>query len=361
MNSLPEPETATLESSAFARLKRVKRDLVLDLFLQRGMFWKLIKNLREKRKITPTVELPSQPEPNKPWQRLMNLLPSCAPAPPEYNPFDHSLPQDLREKAEAQYEARYTFKFAWWKDLDDIMRRVVPRQCQGDENYKLQELQDWREFFAACTLYDPPDKDLPTFAAYHDPQAYMTSNPDETSWYEQKRFVFMTLPPVKFLQDPLAAEENEARHWEHIIEEIGKRHLEPLGLDIHEMLIDVVRNCPEIFEEKMQRDRENKRRCYIEVDEHTRRDEVDGAFRMLVSQRGNKNPGGRPPIDDLTAVQCAVLYDDHNGIDPEDRRFRLWTYKKLATKFSDLGVKNERSAEEHVKRGRELRENFRNP
>lgn len=127
------------------------------------------------------------------------------------------------------------------------------------------------------------------------------------------------------------------------------------------MLIDVMRSCPEILEEKTQRDRDNKRRCYIEVGRHTRRDEVDGAFSMITSQRKNKNPGGRPPIDDLTAVQCAILYDDHNGIDPEDGRFRLWTHKKLASKFAEYGVRNERSAEEHVKRGRELRNNFRSP
>lgn len=195
MNSLPKYETVTHESSAFALLKHVKRGLVRDLFLQRGMFWKLINALREKRQITPTVGLPPQPEPNKPWQRMLNLLPPDAPAPPEYGPFDHSLPEDLREKAGAQYKARYEFKFAWWEELDGIMGGAVPGQFQGDANYKLAELQDWREFIAACALYDPPATDLLAFAAYHDPRAYMTRNPDERPWDGQKKFVFMTLPP----------------------------------------------------------------------------------------------------------------------------------------------------------------------
>jgi hypothetical protein len=99
----------------------------------------------------------------------------------------------------------------------------------------------------------------------------------------------------------------------------------------------------------------------IVVDEYTKEKDVVHAFRAIKAACDLRSSGGRPPIDKLTAIQCAVLYDEHNGIDPEDRRLKHWTYKKLAAKFRRLGVKNERSAEEHVKRGREFRDKLRSP
>lgn len=90
----------------------------------------------------------------------------------------------------------------------------------------------------------------------------------------------------------------------------------------------------------------------IIVDEETKEEDIVRAFRAIKAAYGFRNPGGKPPIDRLTALQCAILYDEHNSVDPDDRRCKIWTYKTLAAKF---GLRDERSAEEHVKRGRELR------
>ena len=93
----------------------------------------------------------------------------------------------------------------------------------------------------------------------------------------------------------------------------------------------------------------------IVVDEDTTPQDIDNASRAIKAAADIKNRGGRKRMDKLVALQCAILYDDHNGVDPEDNRYKLWTYEKLAAYLKHLGVKNKRSAEEHVKYGRELR------
>ena len=60
-------------------------------------------------------------------------------------------------------------------------------------------------------------------------------------------------------------------------------------------------------------------------------------------------------MDKLVAVQCAILYDDYNSREPEDGRLKKWTHEKLAVQFREYGVKDARSAEEHIKVGREYR------
>ena len=93
----------------------------------------------------------------------------------------------------------------------------------------------------------------------------------------------------------------------------------------------------------------------IVVEEDTTPQDIDYAFRAIKATADIKNRGGRKRMDKLVALQCVIYYDDHNSVDPEDNRCKLWTYEKLAAHFKHLGVKNKRSAEEHIKYGRELR------
>jgi hypothetical protein len=86
----------------------------------------------------------------------------------------------------------------------------------------------------------------------------------------------------------------------------------------------------------------------VEVDERTTLEDVKGAFRMIRSIQPAKE--SKPPRDPLISVQCAVLYDQHNRADPEDRR-RRWSYANLARRF---GLSSPRAARDHVSLGREL-------
>src|SRR5215213_2887268 len=75
-------EPAVYDSRAFSRLQSFKQGLVLDLFLQRGHFWELVRQLRKERGIAASVQLPpvvadSRMEP-------MELLPAGAPECPGF-------------------------------------------------------------------------------------------------------------------------------------------------------------------------------------------------------------------------------------------------------------------------------------
>jgi hypothetical protein len=74
-------------------------------------------------------------------------------------------------------------------------------------------------------------------------------------------------------------------------------------------------------------------------------------------ERSKKGPPRRDP---LVAVQCAVLYDRHNGKDPEVRRRLLWSYERLAEEYG-LGAGETQKAKKqaaaaYVALGRKLLE-----
>ena len=50
-------------SSAAYRLDDLKRDLVLSLFLRRGRFWELVRDMRSEWNIMPETRLPPPGEP----------------------------------------------------------------------------------------------------------------------------------------------------------------------------------------------------------------------------------------------------------------------------------------------------------
>lgn len=192
----------------------------------------------------------------------------------------------------------------WGEDLQSLGAGFVP---------SVLARSGWEDFLGACVMCNPPDNRLSEFADFGRvfPAVFWpVVNSDERDPSELPR---MIAPPIE-------------RVWK--------------------------RGSDASYE-----DNEQFMEYRIIVDEHTTEDEVKSAFRAIKTAYGYRKRGGKPPIDKLTAIQCAILYDDHNGTDPYDKRFRLWTYTKIAAKFE---LKNKRSAEEHVKRGRELRENFRN-
>jgi hypothetical protein len=70
-------EPTVYDSRAFSRLQIFKQGLVLDLFLQRGLFWERVRQLRKERGIAASVQLP--PEAAESWMEPMRLFPSDAP------------------------------------------------------------------------------------------------------------------------------------------------------------------------------------------------------------------------------------------------------------------------------------------
>jgi hypothetical protein len=203
-------------------------------------------------------------------------------------------------------------------------------------------------------LYNPPDTQLLAFAEFCDPPPYSVSAPrpgSTQSWVNREKSVRMTAPPIKILRDPGAERAAEAWRWERILKEIQRRHLEPLGLDIRAMLLDIYENCPAVLNESTDINNKGEARYYIEVDEHTTWEDAERAFRTITATQAERPRGSKPRRDPLIAVQCAVLYDRHNSREPTDKRRWKWTYGRLAEEF---GLTSERSARYYVNLGREI-------
>lgn len=322
------------------RIARIKEGLVLQLFTQQGEFWDLVRDLRTKRGIEPVTGWPPVridgltvlfPENTPKWwdtglsSGVINMR----------NPGKH-------KEIEEHNQEVHKFNQAWYEDLYQVTKHAVPKEYRSSHRRIgsfLENFGPWIPFVSACVLYDPPDTDLPGFAGYGGEFEellieYHAGADEEVSF---------TLSST----------------W-RVLEEINSRHLKPRGLDLNEMWRNVTTNWPEIEAENYDRGSQLKRRYYIKVDEYTTKEDVETARRVINDAQG-KNSGGKPSLRPLVAMQCAILYDDYNGTDPEDNRLWLWTYKKLANEFKDLGVKNKRSAEEHVKLGRKLRPKNKTP
>ena len=323
----------------------------MDLFLQQGLFWELVHGLRDRRGIVPVVQLP--PSPSKHHDLL---LPEGAPDPPK--PIGRPPEEEeLLEKWWSQEEKRHEFKAQWGHDLRSILEQVVPERYLGGPIHGHIEYETWQNFAAACVLYDPPDTQLLAFAKFSDPPPYSVGLPGRSlSRANREEFVSMTSPPIKTLRDPNAERADEARTWDRILKEIQRRHLEPLGLDISAMLLDIYENCPELLNERSPIYQQSEARYYIEVDEHTTEADVKRAFRTIAAAQGSRTRGSKPERDPLLAVQCAVLYDRHNLVDTTDKRRREWPYWRLAEEF---GLASERAARDYVNLGREILEKSR--
>jgi hypothetical protein len=135
---------------------------------------------------------------------------------------------------------------------------------------------------------------------------------------------------------------------------VAERLWESYGIDLWPVIRDVQNDLGPQLRERLREweERHNPFRWYISVEDAASRDDTVKAYWYA---RSRSKPGGRPSMDKLVALQCAILYDDYNSTDPDDRRVKRWTHETLAGEMRALGVKNKRSAELHIEYGRKLR------
>src|SRR5215218_5470782 len=139
----PQPEGGVaMTSSAQRRLTRLKRDMVLELFLQRGRFWDAVCDVRFRWGITPATQLPPEEGPG-------------AYPPPGY-PADA-----LSQNRAAMYEVDAKLG-RWREDLRTVHDRVVPKEGQITAN-RARSAKQWERFLSACMLFDPPETELVEF------------------------------------------------------------------------------------------------------------------------------------------------------------------------------------------------------
>jgi hypothetical protein len=136
--SPPKPERSpTLGSSAEGRIRGLKRDLVLQLFFQRGPFWDGVLSLRSAWGITARRGMPSKEDSGT------------------YCPIDLALEKPAPYKAT---KALGTFFDRWDDALRPLRDRFVP---DG-----LRRGPAWDEFLGACVMCDPPGDYLAEFAEF---------------------------------------------------------------------------------------------------------------------------------------------------------------------------------------------------
>ena len=316
-------EPRQLPSSADEGLRRLRGDLILQLFMRRGPLWEAVRNVRDRWNITPKVQLPP---PVVGW-----LLPEGAP--------------------ERDYSKEYAeYLRQWDEEMSAIRVKVTPKPSVTTDDFFDYELKmSWIHFLSACVIYDPPDNQLIEFASYRNPKpTYLPDGRFPPDRGNLKGLPEMVDPPIKSLW-----ELTEVRDWfwKRVLDHIGERYLEPQGVDVETLLEAVMLDIPGLHEEHSEKYKQYSTHYYIEVDESTILDDVKNAFRMIRSVQKERPKAVRLPRDRLTAVQCALLHARHNQADPEDKRRRRWTHVKLADHF---GLSSPRAAGDYISDGKIL-------
>jgi hypothetical protein len=205
--------------------------------------------------------------------------------------FDHSDPKHLG---------------ALRRELKRIYDRNIP------EEYRDERVLGWGwfNFLAACVFYDPPETQLLQFADDDDPP----SDP----------------APIRLLPEvPHELVYAEKLLWIETIDAIEPHHVEALSAGGSNLIAEIWKRNPHLEKEHRAAREKVQYRHYIEVNEDTTGADVHRAYRAIVEARKEqlkeRSKGGAPPLEPLLCIQCAILYDRHKGIDPQDRRRKEWT------------------------------------
>jgi len=310
------PENTGKEHENEGSARRFKNGLVAELWTKDGPFWESVSDMRARW----GIDVQPQLAPGD-GRRIGDLV------------FPRSAPEYISGEFS-------DFLTRWIQDLRYIKDKNVPPQ--------FEDAADWNAFISACVLYDPLEESLIDFAKYGDSLAVHAPYTGEPSNEAAKR-PLTAAAPIRRL--PSEADLRQVQFWlfARILDEI-KRDPGLLRSDTNEVIESILQTNFDLRFEYFKRMRELPRQWYIEVAAGITKTQVGNTFDKIVGARKQQGEGGAPKRDALIALQCAILYDDHNGRDPEDPRRKKWTYEKLAKKF---GLPSARSAKAYVQEGRE--------
>jgi hypothetical protein len=278
-----------------------KDELVVQHFMQRGPFWKAVCRLRERRGIVARTSLP---------------------------PSGHGISSLIMPKTEREGDF-FQERDRWIKDLETIEDECIPA--------RYRDSAEWKGFISACVLFDPPPDQLEEFAVHGDPRSE-----------ERETVPLRAMAPILWSADEKELEAVYLGFFERLLEELGKRHLEPLGLRMDDLLKDVLDNTE--VNEDFHRSRLNvRRRWHIVVEGGVSEDDVRKAFAAIPRPDKSRLAGGASKRSPLIALRCAILYDRENPVEKDGHR--RWTYQKLAKRY---GLPSASSAKDHVRDGRQI-------
>jgi hypothetical protein len=286
-DALGVEDLTLLRSSAADELYRLQENLLVEHCLRRGDFWEAIKGLRKRWNISPAEAIPPED------MRIANPVPE-----------PNVVPSEQQEKA-------YT---RWTEDLFSISQRFFPKRPGVVHNGS--------RFVACCAFYDPPRDDLFGFflAAATLPGLQL---PEGWETRKDEPLIAGSGLPVKKLPNQARVAAAWRTYYRGIIRELGERHLKPRGLDVEELVEDVLSNKPELsnnLDARLRRANDEASQ-YIEMDDFTTQDEVVNAFRFITQFREHPQ-GGPSGRSQLVSVQYAILQDEYE-----------WTREQIAEKY----------------------------
>jgi hypothetical protein len=308
-----------LTSEAGRRLRRLRHELVLQLYLRRDPLWEAIRDVRDRWNISAEVR--------RPPPAVGRLLPEKAP--------------NHQDRGYAKYDV------SWQEEMSAIWDKVDPEPHPPAWDFSDYQLHvSWIGFLSACVLYDPPEDQLVEFASYGALETTILPGGRLATKANLEGLPEMVDPPVRSLW---ALSEVKDWYWHRILSHIGEQYLEPQVVDVDALLENVILDIPGLEEEYREKAERYSKRYYIGVDDYTSFEDVKRAFHMIREVQPHKDT--RRSRDPLVAVQCAILHDQHNRRDPEDGRRRRWSYANLADRFD---LSSARVASDYVALGREI-------
>ena len=266
------------------KVRAFKAGLTIQLYVQKGPFWEAVGGMREKRNIVAERRLPpSGPE-------ISGLI----------------LP-------EARYKGQDYFELSdeWCSDIRIVQEHCIPSW--------LQDSAEWEHFIAACILFDPPHRQLEEFTQHGDPRYFDPTKPGAKGG----RVPLQARASIRLLAtDERDLEEVHLWLAERLLEEVGKRYLKPVGIDV-EAAIEQIFNDTNLSNEYTQKKREVRRQWHIAVETGTPKDDINKAFSLIPDARkGRPRSGGRSSRNPLRALQCAILHERYG-----------WKYERIAAHY----------------------------
>jgi hypothetical protein len=265
------PKANAEKAKRWRHFEEFRRNLILELFLQRGPFWEAVREARRRNGITATISVP----------------------PPDFNLCVQQHPHDVLA----------------------ILEKVIPTGLR--ETFTI----DWQGFIQACLLHDPPDHKLTEFdRLWAEPlPSYLV--PRGGSKHLQR----LAAPPIREMRDPAEVRRYLTSFYEDVIDALIDTYLVPAGFSKEEVRRSLQAERPELWDKLEEEEEANTQKPYIVVDEFTTQEDVKWAFSKIHNSNGQraKSPGtGRPARDPLVAVECAILHDRYG-----------WTYAQLAERY----------------------------
>ena len=250
-NELP-PAEEELKARGF------KDGLTAQLYLQRGVFWDAIRELRERRGITAKKGLPPSGD------NVSEFIP------PGRSPGDDFV----------------AYMEEWIADLRHIEQRCVPTRFQASA--------EWTYFISACVCFDPPLENLDTFTTHGDLRYLDPVVEPDAHGVRRVRAPMQAMAPLRWaIADEKEFEEVHFWLFERVLEELGERCLGPAGVDLEEAVREIF-DTTELGKQYRAKKRSLRREWHIVASDGVNASDIKKAADSIPAVREARSSGGRP-------------------------------------------------------------------